>query len=175
MAAEPISITAIRVPSEISFSGQDFQPAPQIQDLAESLITRYPELANLEEARITYLWAREGGKTRGRSTLGKCIKASGLPKYFTEADYIIWLAADHCRAFGLSQQQIEALTFHELLHAQLDDSGEDPAWKVRPHDVEMFNEELLRYGAWTSELKSAKDAFEQSPLPLTVAPFGGAA
>ncbi len=51
----------------------DFLPAPDVEVIAARLIRDCEELAHLANDRISYLWKREGGKTDGQPTLGKCV------------------------------------------------------------------------------------------------------
>lgn len=161
------------IPEQEDFDG-DYLPDAELDKMAKHLITSCPELGAARRARIGYYWAREGGKSKGRQQLGKCLLTSGFIRYLSEQDFVIWIAADNCRDFNLSDQQIEALLFHQLMHIHFKvDSQGNTSWILRSHDVELFTADLKRYGAWTSELKSAKEAFDQAVLPLMPAPFGG--
>lgn len=174
MAVEAVHHDRIKVPHTTDFTDVvglvvEYLPAPEIRELAMELIAKYPELAELDDYEINFLWRKEGGNRRGDAVLGNMSVTSGLTKYFTECDYVLWMAADHFREFQLSDHQIEAALFHQLCHAKIKD--EKPT--IRPHDIEGFRSELQRYGAWTSELKSAKDAFAQATLPIFGSvPFG---
>lgn len=161
--------TTIRIPGDEEFEvdGSDFLLANDVEDLASVLIGRYPELAKLEEASIGYCWKRKGGESGGSSVFGKCTKPSGLLAFYTERHFIIWLAADHCRAWEFGDREIEALLYHELCHAELiedEDTGQVKA-KTLAHEVEMFVSELDRYGLWHDSLKRAKYGFDQVTLP----------
>lgn len=145
----------------------DFLEAPALAERAERLIDEYPELQFLGGEPIAYLWKRKGGASAGRSTLGKCVLSSGLMRYFSNTAWVIWIAADHVREMEFSDDQIEALVYHELLHCTL--RGEDDRPAVRGHDFEAFRSEIRRYGTWKLDLKSAADAFHQIPLPVEAA------
>lgn len=77
----------------------------------------------------------------------------GLPDYLMILDAEWWRQAD--------PRQREALVYHELKHAvhAIDKHGElrfteegMPIWDIVAHDVEAFNGEIERYGAWKSDL-----------------------
>lgn len=141
----------------------DFLPAPDLERLARELIGHYPEkFAALTGFTVTYLWKREGGKSRGARRMGVCQKPSGLLKHTSEADFIIWLAADHCQ--GWHAHQVEALLFHELLHAGVSDKGKPILY---PHDFEGFAAEIAEYGIWESGIDMIAQAIVQLQM------FGG--
>jgi hypothetical protein len=156
---------AIPAPSDfVNASGgkQEYMPAQEIADLAGDLIERFSELSELATFEFTYLWKREGGKKKGDVVLGNLSTTSGFVRYFTEADFILWMAADHLYKYQLSDQQIEAAVFHQLMHA----TSENGVPATRQHDIEGFAAELRHFGTWTQELKMAKKAFDQATLPL---------
>jgi len=128
---------------------------------------------HLRGAKIIYLWKKEGGTRAGRTTLGKTSKPSGLLQHFAGADFIIWLAADHLRSLNAGQPasrfQVEALLFHELKHIGVEEDEDGPnAGDARlvlvPHELEIFYDEVARYGAWEDSIADAVPAFEQMPL-----------
>ncbi len=148
------------VPSEDDFD-RDFLPAVELGEIAKALIEKHPRFKFIGEyCRVVYLWKAEGGDVNGLATLGKCQKPGGLLKLFSDAQFIIWLAADHARVLALTRWQVEALLFHELCHAAWGESGA----KLRGHDFAGFRAELENYGAWESDLRRAAESFGQLPL-----------
>jgi len=114
---------------------------------------------------VIFLWKREGGAEHDRARLGQCQKAGGLLKYFALVPWVIWVAADHCETHQLTRHQIEALVFHELLHAgEAEDKEGNKKAKVIGHDAEMFASEITRYGLWKTDLRMVARAFEQVPM-----------
>lgn len=146
--------------------GVDFLEAPELGELAGDLIERYEELDHLTTTSIGYAWKAKGGESSGKAVFGKCVKASGLVKHFSEHQFVIWLAADNCREWGFTQRQVEALLFHELCHAGEKESkdGEIKATLIG-HDVEAFAAEIERYGLWQDDLVRIKPVFDQCALP----------
>ena|SRR5436190_916358 len=151
---------AIKAPDDDAFAG-DYIDDPKLGDLAQVLIENCEELsAGCEEFRIKYLWKRKGGKSRGSVTLGMCIKLSGLAKYFGKVDFVIWLAADHCRE--RPDLNFAGTMFHELMHV---DKDENDLPVCRPHEWEGFTAEVERFGIWRPSMKSIARAFQESLLP----------
>ena len=132
----------------------DYIPAPEVREVGEALIDACPEFAHLRGVEIAYLWRREGGKTKGRLTLGKCTKPSGLLAHFSGATWVVWLAADHIGVRSFTAWQVEALVYHELCHTSV--AGEDDTPTLVGHDVEAFRAELARYGLWKPDLEGLK-------------------
>lgn len=123
--------------------------------------------------KIDYLWREKGGTSAGNLVLGKCVKVSGLARYFSGgSDYVVWLAADHARALRLNKWQLEALLYHELSHIDLDDddeTGEPTAVRTRGHDAEIFYDELAYYGVWRRSLEPLVSSMQVAlPFLFTV-------
>ena len=145
---------------------RDFLPGPDIAHLATELIQRHHDLFHsIPDYTVAFLWKRSGGTRNGKAVFGRCQKLGGVAKHFADADYLIWLAADHARDAALSPLQLEALLFHELCHIEPSpEPGAAPG--VRPHDAELFLEELLRYGLWQPDLRDVAQTVRQLPLDL---------
>lgn len=180
--AEMPKVPPLLPPSAMEFrdgAGEaDYVISRDMHENADAMIETYQELGHLSGVKIVYLWKREGGKKGGKLKLGECKKVSGLEKFYAESDFVIWLATDHSKTLQMTPKQLEALLYHELCHATYEESEDGEAtMKVRLHDLEMFEDEVKRYGLWTSELKSAKDLFAQAPLPGLgkSVPYGSAA
>jgi hypothetical protein len=168
--AKRLGISAA-IPSAAEFGELDFLERDELKAVRDSLVHDYEELSFLDDFQVRVLWKAAGGKSGGHATLGRTKVTSGLVKYFGIADWVIWLAADHCRALEFSDLQVEALLYHELLHCEL--VGEkDPKPAAKGHDFELFGEELRRYGFWSNSAQVAKSAV-QLRLALESAPVGG--
>lgn len=159
--------TTVSVPLAAEFTGEDgepteFLPAADLERLMGYIADRWTEMAFLHGLSVVCLWRGAGGKAGGAATLGKCQKPSGLLKHFAEADAVVWLAADHCRGMLLSQQQIEALLYHELSHIWIDEDGK---LSIRAHDFSGFTGEITRYGLWLDDLRRMDKAIKQINLP----------
>jgi hypothetical protein len=145
----------VSVPAESQFGDRDFLPADDLEILASDLIDKHTTFSHLPGLRVHYRWKKKGGKKSGAAVYGKCVKPSGLLADYSEADFVIWLAADYVRDADFTQRQIEALLFHEMLHAGISDDEDDDG-EAKPvliaHDFEGFRAEVEHYGWWSSEL-----------------------
>lgn len=129
----------------------DWRPAPEIERIAELLIAKHRRFKHLRNRQVVYRWNREGGQIGGKDTLGKCVKVSkGIRAFDVAADFLIWIAADHCQFHHLTAYQLEALIFHELCHAAETEKGKP---KIAPHDVTAFVAEVQEYGLWMADLQ----------------------
>jgi hypothetical protein len=154
-----------RIPEDRFFKDQEteFLPAKDIQQIAEALIAAYPDdLGHLSSVTISYVWRQKGTKTCGKAVLGTCQRPGGLHRFHAKADFVIVIAADHCRELQMTAWQLEALVYHEMLHADWDAEADKPA--VRGHDAELFADELRRYGTWRDDLIVIERAFTQVPM-----------
>lgn len=151
----------VMIPRDADFIG-NFLEARELEDVADELISRWPELRWLSGHTLRIVWKRKGGTSSGNIALGKTGPATGLIGYFSKADWVMWIAADHAREQKLTAFQIEALVYHEMLHCAVE--GEDEKPSARGHDAELFTDEIRRYGAWRENLQRAAAVF-QAPLP----------
>lgn len=154
-----------RIPEDRLFEDmeQEFLPAKDIQQIAEALMAAYPDdLGHLAPVTISYVWRRKGTKTCGKAVMGTCQRPGGLHRYHAKADFVVVIAANHCREMQMTAWQLEALVFHELSHADWDPEADKPA--VRAHDAELFADEVRMYGLWRDDLIVAERAFAQMPL-----------
>lgn len=163
----------VTAPSQGRFEGADFLQAPELERLVRDLVERHPAFSHLRDARFKVLWKRKGGAGKGKATLGKTQKPSGMLAYFAEFDFVIWVAADHVKGHQFSQQQIEALVYHELCHCGWEENEDDEAvalgapegrYVVEPHDVESFAAEIRTYGLWKQDLQEMGEAVRQLRL-----------
>ena len=149
-----------RIPDDDSFDASDkaaFLSGKDIEYEAGKLYSKHALLNGHTNYRIDFLWKRTGGARNGAPTLGACQKPSGLLAFFSGCDFVIWLAADHCKEQGLDDEQMEALLFHELLHIGQDDTGKPI---LLPHDFEGFRAEIEEYGLHDDRAKMMADAFQ---------------
>lgn len=140
-------------------------PAPSVRAIAERLINAEPELRHLRGIRIEYLFQSEASRSGGKLTLGKARKISGFNALLSTAAavdnpeatseglefFLLTVAYDTWELMNAKQR--EALTYHELKHFNVfvDDDG-DYTLSIQPHDVEVFADELRKYGLWKQDL-----------------------
>lgn len=127
----------------------EFTAAPDLENIGLRLVRKHFTFP--ETVAIHYLWKAKGG-SGGTETLGKCTKASGLTGFYSNADFIIWVAADHVDLTPLSRLQVEALLYHELCHISAEEDGGEVALELLKHDVEAFRAEITEYGFWKEDL-----------------------
>lgn len=151
----------VPVPKAFEKEGGDFIDAEEIEKVGAALIDVRKELEPLREAAIRYLWQKSGGTSAGKAVLGRCRRPRGLLAKFCAADFIITISADHVTTAQLTRFQMEALVFHELCHASMD---QQKGARLLPHDYEGFNAEVTHYGAWRPDLQRAQVAFSQLQL-----------
>lgn len=159
-----------KIPPKSRFEEMDakFIEAPDLEEIIEALISTHESMfGHIAGMEVKALWKAEGGDRNGNATLGKCVKPSGLAKYFGDCDFVIWLAADHLRELNAGDPatalQVEGLCFHELKHCASTDKG---APAIQGHDFEGFADEVLQYGAFRPGVRYMAAAFRQLPLDI---------
>jgi len=169
MPEKPAPKMVMRVPSDAEFGqdGEEFFISSPLRARALELIDRHPDLfEHLSGMSLTYLWKKAGGKSKGAPILGKTQKPSGLLKLFSESTFVIWLAADHCRARYYGDPEIEQLLFHEMLHTAVgepdEETGRGGGPVLVPHQLEIFDAEIEVYGLEGIALKEAAPLFRQA-------------
>lgn len=123
----------------------EFIDAPDLAAIGAQLIEAF-DLYNAETSVIKYRWKDKGTA----EATGKCIRANGLLRHETRADFVIWVGAEDCLMNEFTFKQIRALLYHELLHVSKTEKGK-PA--VKRHDAEVFRDELKHFGLWNASLK----------------------
>ena len=72
---------------------------------------------------------------------GECKKVPPLYKIFCPYDFLIIIYEENCA--GFTDEQMEILLWHELLHIGIDDKGNA---YLKDHDVEDFDEIIRKHG-----------------------------
>jgi hypothetical protein len=158
---DPDQIYPVPAVEEFTKANSEYLEAPELEKIAGKIIEVHVGFSYLTELRVVYLWKEKGGTRLGKATLGKCQRPQGLLAKFCPADFIIWLGADHHRAFRSTRYQVEATVFHEMCHTG-EDGDEEPV--MEPHDYEGFVREVELYGLWRADLEKAHGAFKQLRL-----------
>lgn len=114
--------------------------------LAEKVIDEHDDLHWIRDIniRIGYLTSDREKKRSGRAVLGECIKGQDLYRPYVPHDFLIVIYETNTA--GLTQEQMEILMYHELLHIGIDEAGEKLKYIINPHDVEDFRTVIDRYG-----------------------------
>jgi hypothetical protein len=162
-------------PTAAAFGDAEFLQSPALTLLAADIIDEFPEFEDLQNIRITYDFKKKGGRTGGADKIGQCTKASGLLAAHGDAQFYIWLAADHVAGYAFDFDQVRAALYHELAHIRYQEkdgaeAGDEPdgEWRIVAHDFEGFTGEMERYGLWRSDLRrmvQTTSNLKQSGLP----------
>lgn len=112
-------------------------------EIGSACIDKYDELDYLRDAdiNIIYLASTHRKKSKGKMVMGQCEKVADKNKWAIPADFTVTVFEPNC--VDLSDDQLEILIFHELLHIMVDEDGN---WSIRPHDLEDFKAIVNRYG-----------------------------
>jgi hypothetical protein len=171
MATATEQMVSVRVPSEDDFDGADFL-ADEVLDMnCWDVVREYERLHVITDHDITLtaVWKRKGGKSHGSAVLAKCVKTSGLARFFGEYQFVIWLAADHLDAEQFTPEQLRRLLYHEARHIgweEPNDINEDGEGKpvLVGHTIELFDGEISDTGLWESFRRRLGREFSQPTL-----------
>ena len=115
-------------------------------DLAREVQAEF--FTELRSVKIKYVFDLKKRLSNGKIVLGRCQKANDMIRYLTIDEsgddegfaYIIYL--DKCAWSNIERNDKIRLIRHELRHIDIDmDSARNP-YKISPHDVEDFMEEI---------------------------------
>lgn len=160
-----------RVPRESLFMNGDYllgttSGADNLREIMSAVISRYPEHMFLRDAfeneRLIPMWRKKAPVKADKVVFGQCVRVGTRERFFSEADWLVIISADAV-AF-MTNEQLEALIYHELKHLAWDDEKEI----IVPvgHDVELFRSEIDRYGLWMPTLRATAETFQQLPIPI---------
>lgn len=157
----------IKIPDEWG-DDEAFLEASELKSIALRLVDTKPLLAHLVGADIYYCWKQKGGSHKGEAIHGMAMKLPTLVRHFADAQYLIWLAADHLLEYDqtvsgfLNIQTVERLLFHELNHLGWD--AENGKIVMVDHDFNGFSAELREYGPWHGKLQAMAEIMRQMKL-----------
>lgn len=143
-----------------------FARAANLVEIGATLIGTLPELQFLQDTEIGYVWKKKGPIRSGKMIMAEVKKVGAREAFYSELEFVVILYAPHVAM--LTNRQLEAAIYHELSHLMWDEENENV--RLRGHDLEMFRDEVNRYGLWTPDLEAAKDTFAQLTLPGGAAP-----
>jgi hypothetical protein len=129
--------------------------APEVKEIAESLIAKYHEMLGNSGVRIEYLFRSNVPKSKGKLIFGITKKISGEHATLagSEEPFFCIIIA-HPAWEVLPQKHREALVDHELCHCgiEVNEKG-DTKLVLRHHDIEEFGEIVHRWGAWSPDVQ----------------------
>ena len=114
--------------------------------MADTVFREHPDLHWIAEAGVTvgFMISDRKKKSKGKMVLGECILVKDPYKVFVPFDFLVVVYEQNTEM--LTQRQLKILLYHELLHVGMDDTGDEPKYIVRPHDIEEFSEVVEQYG-----------------------------
>lgn len=116
------------------------------KDVADKVIAEHEDLHWLDTASVSigFLASDKSKKSKGREVLGECIKVRDLYRAYIPHEFIVVIYEPNVSY--LTDEQLEILIYHELLHVGVDDTTGEPRLQIVPHDIEDFRKVIDRYG-----------------------------
>lgn len=161
--------TLQRVIEETSFeSPPKFTHAPEVEEVANRLISTVKRFGHLAEARIAYLFRNTkfttDWMTKDRVVMGKAYVNDDRQRLLSGYDLQVVV---NKRVWELANAtQREALVAHELCHfgAKEPDKYGNPRWGLANHDLEEFAYVVRMYGIWDDSLRRFMAAYEEGQI-----------
>lgn len=142
---------------------REFLIAPELERIGKMLIRKLDEFETIRSTvTIAWYWKRQGGQEYGLDKLGGCKRITGLEREKVGADFLIHLAADHLSKRIVTNEEIERLLHHQLMHVSIHWKTKKP--RYRNHDFAGFWQSERRYGSITDELLRRSNMPRQSSL-----------
>ena len=124
--------------------------------IARRLIRTCPEFEDIKDSgvRIAYL-ASDKEKTKNRKTVfAECTKVDDKYSWCCEYDFFITVYEPNIEDF--TEEQIEILMRHELMHVGIDFEGDGTTFYIVPHDIEEFWGIIDKFGLEWSDTDGAR-------------------
>lgn len=112
-----------------------YTDAPELQKLAEEIMNERPEMKDLLNAHIKYVWADKDRRKGQGWIYGQCHRIPEKERIVTSYHFIITF---YDRAHLLTPEALKLLMLHELKHAGFD-AENGKTWIV-DHDLQDFKE-----------------------------------
>lgn len=142
---------------------------PEYASLAHKCIEKYPELKSLREhpCSIAYLGSNKQKSSHGRVTYADCTKIPSKYKWMAEDAYDFMITVYEKSCMHLTDEQMEILMLHELMHIEVTEIGDGTAtYSIRDHDVQDFRAIIEAYGIdWALPANAKNKAAEEDSLP----------
>lgn len=161
-----------------------YETSKEVRAVAEQLISsNHPKLAGLK---IEYLFRDEAAVSNGKVTVAMACRVDDRNWALTRTDFIIEVAKD---VWDSAEPRFrEAVLDHELCHIGLN-CDENGAVKkdaktnrakgyIRKHDMEEFEDVVVRHGSYRKDLRSFIEAYAKRRQPVKgkiETPAGGVA
>ena len=159
------------------------EPTDDLRRMANKLINEH--FTHLSVKRVDFVFVQDrdadgivtAPKSKGKYIWARATVVTGLKAYLATPEesrptvkepleaakfFVIEVAKPIWESLKDQPKVREALLHHELMHCELNESG-NPV--LRPHDVEEFNQTVRRYGRWKDDVQLFVEASaEQMPL-----------
>ncbi len=153
-----------------------FEDAPEtVTNLAEKIQEKY--FVEIIGVKIKYLFDTKKSITNGRITLGKCRKTDDFVKFFTvgqasdENGYQYIITLDKVAYESIDDTDRVRLLRHELRHVLVCEKEDKTIYKIYPHNIEDFVEEIeinqddprwsIRVGQLVTDIYEQREEMEQ--------------
>ena len=119
----------------------------QYSEIGMRLIKNEEALADIaiSQATIIFLSSEHEKKEKGKIIHAQCEKVAEKYKWGIPCDFTITVFEPNVEEF--TEEQMEALIFHELLHVGIEFEGDGTEkYSIKPHDLEDSKLIIDRYG-----------------------------
>lgn len=125
----------------------------QYAEIGQRLIETEEILVDIRnsQATIVYLSSEHKKMDSGKVVHAVCEKVAEKYKWGLPADFTITVFEPNC--MGFTQEQLEILIFHELLHVKIDYKDGEEKYSLNPHDLEDFRYIIDRFGSHWDEVR----------------------
>lgn len=138
---------------------KEFEPAIEVQQIAEKIIEIFKPEIEAWEIPILYIFSSENPKKDGRECIGVARKITGFYAYLAGYPEGLFVLETGLPAYlQLTPKQKIAYVHHELCHFSIGPFGGP---EIVGHDIEEFNEVARVHGAYFDRLQSFADAVEE--------------
>ena len=107
------------------------------------------------QATIVFLSSQHKKIESGKEVHAQCERIQDKYKWGLPADYTITVFEPNCR--GFTQEQLEILIFHELLHIKIEYKDGEEKYSIFAHDLEDFRYIIDRFGSHWDEVKDPNE------------------
>lgn len=123
----------------------NYNRSDEYTELMYKVIDKHESLHWIKDSVAVDCLGTDKKKTSGGlTTYAECVKVKSEYKPYCPYDFLIIIYEPAC--VGLSDEQMEILMYHELLHIDVSEKDGEPVYKTRPHDLQDFKELVREYG-----------------------------
>lgn len=153
--------------------------APEVEKIVNDLLPKHHKHLNRHDVQIRCVFRDPVTRSKGKITLGKARKVSGLNAHLVglshrddlgdePTDFFV-IEIAHKPWEALTEAQRVALVDHELCHLDVeipDTDDQDRKLAMRGHDLEEFTEVVERHGLWRPQIETFVNTAKHLQLML---------